>query len=384
MHFRPLSISPHAAAAVLCLSLCAVSDVKADEQTDEDRIQQLITDLDSRDFRTRKNAADALKKSGDKAISPLKEALKTATVDRRQLIRPILDFLEQNSFAARITKLEALPTAAAAAEFPEWDRFSKLVPEKDAVPRYLKMLKAAPDLFRAASESPDALPDLLQQHAEELVRTTRPSPGQQKQFSSDAYAALLLFAGNELYRLPGATSHSVSAILEYKEFHAACSEKSNAWYLRLAGRYILRKRISPIIPLRFARTFQLPEGLPLARSVVKEALRGTNGIYAMALIREQGTKDDVALLESVFNNRRSVVNGRLRNGVLTGYDVLNGDIALAVAISLRGKDPRDFGFPELDDRSLPFSFSMETTGFKTEQDRRNAHAEYKKAFPVKP
>ena len=94
----------------------------------------------------------------------------------------------------------------------------------------------------------------------------------------------------------------------------------------------------------------------------------------MMLVKEQGDETDIALLESLFNNQTPLFRGARPR--VPDYAVLNGDLALAVAITMQGQDPRDFGFAVGDDRSRPFRFILETTGFSSEQARTAAHQAY--------
>ncbi|APZ93536.1 hypothetical protein [Fuerstiella marisgermanici] len=376
-------------AILLSIMVCAIAagtsaaaQESTSEKPDEANLAKLIGDLGAPDFSARQAAAVALRKAGDVAIAPLRKALENGSLEQKLLIRSILKELERNSFSARVAELEKSPSARAATGLPEWDRFSKLVgADVAAVQLYVRLLKAEPKLFSAALKSPSELPDLLEARSAALLRTTRPSPVMLEQFSADSCAALLLFGGNDKNRLPRATSTSISAMLDYQPFRN--SVEADKRYLRLAGGYILRKRIAVTGPLEFARQYPMPEGLTLARNVLKTALRGENGRPAMMLIREQGTAEDIALLESLFDNRGILFRGRKPAATAQKYAVYNGDLALAVAIVVRGKDPRDYGFPAVDSRPQPFRFAMETVGFPSDKERQAAHDLYVAEFPKK-
>ena len=342
-------------------------------------VLQLIEDLGGISFKKRQAASVALKKAGDDAIAPLRKALENGPLEQKLLIQSILKELERNSFAARVVELEKSPSAETAKSLPEWNRFAKLVgTDSEAIRFYVRLLKAEPKLFSAALKSSSELPDLLEARSTALLRTTRPSPAMVEKFSVDSCAALLLFGGNDNNRLPRATSTAISAMLDYKEFRSSVEKDKR--YLRLVGGYILRKRIAVTVPLEFARDYPLPEGLTLARNVLKTALRGENGRPAMMLIREQGTSEDIALLESIFGNRGALFRGRKPAPSAQKYAVYNGDLAMAVAIAMRDKDPRDFGLPAVDDRSKPFRFAMETVGFPSDEERQAAHDRYAAEF----
>lgn len=340
-------------------------------------VSQWIEDLAATDFRTRRAALDSLRQAGEAAIEPLRLALPTGTLEQKVLIQSLLRELERNSLKARIARLRENPTEAAVAGLPEWNRFAAIIGKDPmAVRLYIRLLEAETELFATALKSPAKLPDQLEARATAWLRTTRPAPVTSAEFSVDSYAALLLFAGNEQNRLPRATSTAISAMLNCSAFRDAVRKDDGAWCLRLVGSYIQRPRIAVVVPLNFAREHRLPEGLTLARSVLRNALRGDNGLYAMMVILELGEDSDIPLIESLFDNRNSLFRSQ-------GYEVHNGDLALAVAIMLRGKDPRDYGFPEIDDRSVPFRFSMGTSGFHSEAARKAARDRYAADFGVK-
>ncbi len=371
-----------AAIGVFMVFVCANSfgQNSPDEIDRKPRVSQLVLDLASRDFRTRRSATEALKAAGDEAIGPLQEALKQASLDQRTLIESILQTLKQNSFTGRIAAAKKSPAVAVVADLPEWVRFAKLVGTTSAdIQLYLELLEAEPQLFSAAMKQSRNLPDLLEARAASLLRTTRPAPAQIEQFSVKSYVALLLLAGNSEYRLPRATSSNVSRMLSYPTFRESVKQSKNAWQLRIAGSYIQRDRIAVIAPLLFAHEHKMPEGLPVARNVLTNALRGRNGLYAMMVIRDMGTKEDIALLESIFNNRGVMFQGPLAQNT-NRYTVYNGDLALAVAVAMRGKDPRDFGYRTPDPATAPFRFSLETVGFNNDATRQSSREKYAAGF----
>ncbi|MCP4784899.1 MAG: hypothetical protein GY903_09480 [Fuerstiella sp.] len=364
-------------AATLCAPLEAQDDKRDDKPTKS--VEQLVQDLGSDSFLVRRAAAAALRKAGPDAISALRKAQPTSTLDVKDQIQSILRELERKSFGFRLSQLQQTLAAADASDLPEWGRFSTLVgKDKKSVELYIRLLKSEADLFGTAMNSPGTLPTQIQKRAAELVQTTRPTSQKTEPFSVDSYAAVLLLAGNKETRLPGGTSTGISALLQQPQFMTAVRspQQGNA-FSRLVGAYILRDRIAPAVPISFARKHPMPEGPILARKVLQTA-RGSNPLWAMMLLAEQGSVEDLPLLESVFKNKSILIG----NSDRTGYVVQIGDLALAVAIHLRGQDPRDFGFDANGDRTQAFRYVAETTGFDTEEARAKVHAAYAAKFPA--
>ncbi len=370
-------------ALLLAVAICARLEAQEDRRDDKPTksVGQLIQDLGSDSFAVRRAAGADLRKGDVDAISALRKAQPTSTPDVKVQIQSILRELESKSFGFRLSQLQRTLASEDANGLPEWDRFSTLVgSDKKSVELYVRLLKSEAELFGTAMNSPKTLPTQIQKRTAELVQTTRPASQKTEQFSVDSYAAVLLLAGNGDTRLPGGTSTAISALLQQSQFMAAVqSPDQDTAFSRLAGAYILRDRIAPAVPISFARRHQIPEGPILARRVLKTA-RGTYPLSAMMLLAEQGTVKDLPLLESLFKNKSILIGKRDR----TGYIVEIGDLALAVAIHLRGEDPRDFGFGANGDRTQTFRFVPETTGFDSAAARAKVHAAYAEKFPATP
>ena len=377
-HFRDklsiLLLTTMMASYAACASAQEGPKVQAEAKS-ASGIEELIADL-SGGFQARLKARTELEKSGDAAIEPLRKALPNASLQARQEIERLLKILEEDSIVSRAKKLEDSGALADAEGLPEWKRFGELVGEDEAALRfYARLLKAEPQLFGEARKGRSAarvLSRLLEQRASNLVRKTEP----RRDFDVNSYAALLLLCSNGEHRLPGASSYNVSAMLLTPTFTRALKSEEGSYLKTLAGQYILRSRIGLQKPLEFAYLYPLPEGLQLARLTLQNRFRGHDGVHAMRVLRKHGTAKDIALLERLFTNRDLVFDPN--SGTFT---VTNGDVALASAIVMREKDPRDFGFAPKDDRSRTFRFVAASTGFATQAARDAAQAKYFAEFP---
>jgi hypothetical protein len=387
LNLPPMYFLPHQSRTVCLTALLLVVAICNESTAQEDQgeverlksVPQLIMDLGAESFKVRKAARAALRKSGMAAIPALREVERTSTPDVKDQIQSILRDLERDSFAGQMKQLQKTLTAADAKVLPEWDRFSNLVgSDRESVELYLRLLKSEAGLFGTAMNSPKNLPSQIQTRVAELIQSTRRDSEKFEQFSVDSYAAVLLLASNGKIRLPGGSSTGISAMLQQPQFlDMVRSPEQGKAFSRLAGAYILRERIAPAVPMSFARRHQIPEGPELARRVLKTA-RGTYPLSALMLLAEQGSVQDLPLLESLFSNTGILVGKSDR----TGYLVEIGDLALVVAIHLRGRDPRDFGFDPKSDRSQAFRFVPETTGFESGESRAESRAIYAERFPA--
>lgn len=348
---------------------------KADQQA---QIQRWVKELDSSNFSTRTSATKSLRQAGVVAIPSLTAALKTAGLESGPRIESILKRLQQNTFAGRVQQLIKLPSAKVAEGLPGWDRFSKSVgSDQDSIDFYIRLLNAEPALFTIAFNDPSGLRTALLQRANELI------PQKPRPLEIDSFAAVLFLASDDNVTLRGATSHNITTMLT-KDFASALkSKKDGARYLQLAGDWILRRNIAVGRPLNFARTHKMQQGPILARRTLQGVLRANEGIEALMLLKDQGTTADIALVESLFDPKNPGYNNRSDRGVIfkgqnTGiqYTCCYGDLALAVAITMRGAHPHDFGFHKSDPNVTSFAFNENTIGFESEDARQAARERY--------
>jgi hypothetical protein len=367
-----------AVTALLLATSCLDSARALDEGVTENsqQISLWIEQLSSSSFQQRQVATAALLESGDEAISALQRAEKSATLEQRSRIQIVLQKLQQNSFAAKLMRLKARPTESAAGQMPAWSRFSETVGSDAAsLTLFVRLLEAESELFTVAEKGSLQLRNLLEKRSSELLLTARPAALRQRSFSVDAYAAQLLLAADNNLLLRGATSTNLNTLLISPAFQNALNSEDGEAYLKLVGAYILRDRIAATDPLQFARRHRLPQGPLLARRVLSGTVRGHEGLWAMMLLKEQGTAADIPLVEQLFDNQSVLFNDSART-----YLALNGDMALAVAITMRNQDPRDYGFGQKEPRVGEFRFALDTIGFDSDQDRQQARQKYEQAF----
>ena len=353
----------------------------ADTANQQQKIQQWIEELGSPTFATRVAATSSLHKAGETAIPALERAMETAGSEAKQRIETILKRLQQNTFDGRLQRLIDRPTAESATGLPEWERFSKTVgSDQQSIEFYIRLLQAEPALFAIAFKDPAGLRIALQERAEELM------PQGKKPLAIDSFAALMLLASNEDVILRGSTSYNITTML-VKDYPAAFRLKDGSRYLKLVGDWILRPSIAVGRPLKFVRSHRLPQGPVLARRTLAGVLRANDGIDALMLLKDQGTVDDIVLVEALFDPNNANYNQRSDRGVIfkgkktdIQYTCCYGDLALAVAIAMRGQNPADFGYTKGAPNVAAFSFNEGTTGFESEDDRQAAREKYFAAF----
>lgn len=350
--------------------------------TDGQAISGWIQDLNSDSFSQRLAATKRLREAGDAAIPKLQAAFRTADAEQQVRISSILKTLQTNSFSGMLNQLKKDPTSKLVEKFPEWQRYSKAVGKSRADCQfYVRLVQAEVELFTIAAKDAAALRTPLRNRAAELLQTIREAVRTSQPVEMESYAALLLLAGNQDLLLRGDTSTSLNSVLLSPAFEKLVSEADGERYLKLAGAYIQRSNIAVADPLRFARKFQTADGLMLARRVLKSVLRGVDGQMALIVIKEQGDKSDLPLVESLVDHPGLLAQGRRTKADATqSYTATNGDLALAVALALRNQDPRDYGFSRIDNVADEFRFALDTIGFSSDDDRRRSRQRYRERW----
>jgi len=356
----------------------------AAKQAATSEIDVLIRQLSSPEFAKRVEAKKRLGQMGEPAMAPVKAALASASGEQRTRLESVLRQLEAASFDGRLAALENAPSPTAASRLPQWSRFQAMCgSSRESVQLYLRMIQAETELFRIADRSVRSLRNDLQIRATELVAAK-----QKKRLTADSVAAILLLASNNEIPLRSDTSTNVTDCI-HGDFERAFDSKDGALLLKLTGQWILRKPISVTRPLKFARQHRMPEGLELARRTLRGPVRKGEAIPAMMLIKEQGTKDDIEVLESLFDPRHPEYNKTGGEGVVfrgrklnDQYVCRNADLALSLAVAMRGGHPFEFGF-RADRRNAPpakFAFTEASTGFISDAERAAALQAYRTAY----
>lgn len=345
-------------------------------------IDTWIQQLSSTAFSERLSATQKLRQAGDAAIAPLTAALKQAAPEQKVRIQSLLESLRKSSFSEMLGQLKTNPTAETLVRFPEWSRYSKIVgasPEDRQF--YVRLLKAESQLFTIVAKDVRSLRTPLRSRAAEFLQETREAVRNAEPVNMDSYAGLLLLAGNAELILRGDTSTSLNSVLMSSALEAQIKSADGQRLLKLAGAYIQRPNIAVVDPLRFARKFQTDDGLKLARRVLKSVLRGVDGQMALIVVKEQGNPSDLPLVESLIGHQGILSQGRRTAvGATQSYTATNGDLALAVAISLRGQDPRNYGFSTVDNVGDEFRFAPDTIGFLSDEARRSSRQKYQERW----
>ncbi|HEV3439554.1 MAG TPA: carboxypeptidase-like regulatory domain-containing protein, partial [Gemmata sp.] len=294
-----------------------------------------------------------------------------------------------------------------------WPHFAKMVGDDKAARELFDRIVANPANLAILEKTTGGDPDLLKTY---LVRRDElNTAAKRKNPPLDEIAAWLL-----LGTYPGTTGGD-DTLLRFLDFELA----SNPLFVDAAGVDAMGAKSPVGQPLRklvavwlanhsdefsavkaglgISVEYDIPEALTIARRVIK-GITGTKLVQGpqansslmlrglgMLVVGKYGSKDDVALLQPYFKDGGefyAIIRekpGERRPGYavpIEGKDVTIqvGDVALAMAIHLRGGDPREFRFlwpTALDGVKITGPYRLGMIGFISTADRTVAHKKAK-------
>lgn len=353
---------------------------------DADHVRQLLEDLASPVFSTRQKAASEVMDLDASAVPVLEGELESVPASVATQLRVLIPRLRKRLFDDRITAFDENPAVENAVGLPEWDRFSTMAGDnKDAVPVYQEILKAERDLFAAKMFF---APDFSEQLRNRSTAFAASCDGRaDREFPIANAAALMLLASNESPRLIGTTSTNISKALDDPRFGELIENGVHAETLRaIAEAWIQRPGIAVDRPLLFSMKHKLAAGRNVALRTLARPAQNQSTYYALFCLGVLNQPEDIATVEGMFTSEKTLwpPRGQSAKKLLPGkdvestYAVQTRDVALAVAVHMRGEQPRDFGMTVI--RSELHLFTVDSLGFDDDEQRRAAIEKYNAAF----
>ena len=353
-------------------------------------VDGLVSDLSSPAFAKRQKAVAELLQLDAPAVSLLEIKLETATEPVAVQLRQVIPKLRKRLFDDRIEALEGDQKPTDLTGMPDWDRFVSVTGNAEAaLPVYLEMLKTERALFaHRMFSSAD-----LSEHLEERTAVLRAACNGEieEEFPVASAAALMLIASDETVVLRRATSTNISESLQDSRFGKLITDGFHAKTLRaLTSEWLKRPGIAADRPLLLSIEFQLPVGREIALRTLERRVYNQSSAYSLLCLGALQRTDTLSAVEQVLNDEtasRPIWPPRGKNAddlisereVKSTYSVQARDVALAVAIHLRGRRPSEFGMDVMSSELHLFTF--DSMGFDTEEDRNAAMSKYRAAFP---
>jgi hypothetical protein len=273
---------------------------------------------------------------------------------------------------------------------PDWDRFLRITGTAEkALPVYLEMLQAEEKLFADRMFFASDLSDYLEERSKVLRAAC---DGQSEEdFPVASAAALMLIGSDENVVLRRATSTNISESLQDARFGKLITDGYHAGILRaVTSEWLKRPGIAIDRPLLISMEHRLPVGREIAIRTLERKVFNQSSAYSLLYLGLLQQTDALREVEKVMNDdtaSRSIwpLRGKAVSDLLSGrevkstYSVQVRDVALAVAIHLRGRQPREFGMQVSSSESQ--LFTLDSMGFNSDEDRNAAFSQYRAAFP---
>ncbi|MBL8817057.1 MAG: hypothetical protein JNL58_13600 [Planctomyces sp.] len=358
---------------------------------DDAQMTSLAKKLESKSFQERQRAAAEILKAGAKAVPALTELSKTGSSEVRVRAAELLTQIREVEFDARVRQLEADRSTDSAKRLPEWDRFSSIAGETpDIIAAYLELLNAEPRLFSLRMFEAPELPAELERRASELA--SQANDREDVEFPVSSYIGVLLIAGNDQIRLPRATSTNLTLVLNDIRLQASVEDGVHRELLRrVIGSWMLRPGIAADRLLQFAVTYSIPEGRQLAERIITARSVRPEMISAVMALRDLGSpEENLPLVEGLLTvdsvlwptGQQTVRKQAPAENIESRYQLQTRDIALAVALHLRGLSPvATRSTPTLPTAS---HFGIDTMGFESNDERETAISSYLQKFVKSP
>lgn len=351
---RAVGIVAAVAAGVLSFRLLAAGSplgdagVAASAPAASAEIQRLVADLGSDSFALRQRATRELLEQGILAREALERASRDSDAEVRVRARAILATVIEADFLVRLEAFAADYDGSRKQSLPGWKSFAEQFGSSRAARQiFVEMQRAEPQLLEAFAKGDQGIGEVLNQRCHAISQAA--THGQrEEQVSIGTVATLLLVGASDDVTVddqPGVQLYSWMIYQPAFQRNARAGPYS-AMLKKLLGRWVMKDSAATVQNLLFAATYELkPEAVQLASRVLtaEPAQQATARQYAMLVVGRFGNKQQVPMLEKLFNDASSL--GTVQSSVPSKQVELQvRDIALAAALHITKQNLRDYGY----------------------------------------
>ncbi len=342
--------------------------------------QELVQQLGAAQFHLREQAAEALISLGPEALEALRQGAQSPDAEVRHRCRELLEVIRRRLLQQQVQLLLHHPEKANPALLPGWKLFVQQLGSSQAqVARvYQKALLSLQELFLVWDNLPQFRQLLQQAILEAYIRSRGYWPGGHP--SSEELTGLFVLSTRRDLPLDQGSLLTLLFLSYSPPFSQQVRQGAQAAALRrLLGRWLQQHqdRLPTERVISWGMYFQLPQTIGPATRLLSAAGANPYSVQSALLVvaRFGSAPQHLALVQKHFDNQAVVYRQRRRSNEV--WIVQVRDVALAVAIYLSGKDPRQFGFREF--RKHP-SWVLEPSslGFSSAQARQQAFDRWKK------
>ncbi len=353
-------------------------------------IESLVQELSSRKFAERQNAMSQLIRLGSPAIPALEKAMDNGNRELRFRAQRVLDSVEQNAYQL---KLEAfMQSGDEAAALPGWTDFRELAGASSESRRlFVLMCRAEPAIMRNLSRQPSSRSNLIANRCKELQQLFRTYKRDSIQLGT--VAALLFVGGLKGTQVDDTSVKTIYSVCNYDAFrNEMYTRKTNSTiqYKRTGRSEILRTIFAvwmkhgqswdAQMAFNLAMQYDIRQSLPRAIELVRNPKTPCHvAQIALVAVTRFGTMANIPDLETRIDDK-SFCGVAQRIGQKLHQTQLR-DVALAGALLLADKNPRDFGFDRISYTSSK-QLNYSTVGFADEESRTEVRSQWDELRPT--
>ena len=335
--------------------------------------ERLMQQLGSSSFQVRIEAERKLLEMGIDSFSFVDAGLDSESSEIRSRSARLLKLLQRNTIGNSFQRIESDPWTVPDALAPGWEAFFTLLgdgPESRKL--YVEMLRSETALMLKLSQ-----PNWISEFERRCADVNSFSGYRYRIDSSVGSMATLLFLACHPDNDPSGQSTAViNYYLDDLSFRNAAKLPGTGPVLKaLVSHWILKSRgASENQRLQLAALYELPEGLDVAREILRQRQQTPssteigNAIFYLAMY---GQNEALPELEELLDDSTSIHGNRNSGSERNGADVQIRDLALAGLLYITDQDPADYGLPNLRRRS-GFLYIASSVKFESEQDRQQA------------
>jgi hypothetical protein len=335
------------AALVIFIVTCANVAVTAwAEEAIEKRIEELIQQLGNDSYYARQRAAEALIKIGLQTKPALFDAMRSKDLEIASRCRALWSEV----------RIEA-----------GWQQVRKIIGDSAASRElYDQMFLAAPNVWYALAENPKDADILFEERRQQLQELLKEK---QAERWAGSLANLLYFGVRVKKELPQKELPRVDDLLSAGRSQQALSDNESLRALLDVWLFYTKADGAAFDRLLIA----LRDKRPLALEIARELLRaGDTPVkqrqYALLALVNSDNPDDEKLIDEAIDDS-STLDSLFTKGLIIESQLR--DVALAVRIARRGRNPVEFGFDYLRPNAST-TYSPSSLGFRNSEERNAA------------
>lgn len=373
---------------LVCLTAGAAIGAKPNSNHSPADLVALVKQLGAPQYIQREIASRRLRQAGSAAKALLEQAAQSPDAEVRRRAAEILAAVRRSEFDAALRTFIADDDGSQGVELPAWQTFrNRLGSDRSARALFVEMQRSEAALLAAYAGELPAAGKALEQRCLMLATGMRHSAiGGRRQIDLGTVASILLVASDPQVPVSDATARLLYTFVYQPSFNTGMQNPLKRDLLRqILGGWIV-KNLSASNNLGYqnfilAMRYDVSEGLgPAIEMLGKESAAPSFSLYAILTIGKFGNREHLDVLQPLLKNESVCTTTNLRtqqNGkqVVRRVNIEVRDAALAVMLRLSDLDPKEFGYPAVQENKY-YLLSPQSLYFPDAEAREAALAKW--------